>query len=173
MNNQIIKQLLRFLLVFIIQVILLKRLDLTLGSFNYIHIFLYPILILFLPFKTPRAVLLILAFFLGLGLDLFYNSVGIHASATVFLAFIRKYILKLLEPVEGYNFDKNISVTAIGLPWLLSYVAILLFAHNFWFFSVEAFSFVYLKEILLRTFSTFIASYILIMLYLLIFNPKN
>lgn len=173
MNNQVIKQFLRFLLVFIIQVILLKRLDLTFGSFNYIHIFLYPILILFFPFKTPRALFLILAFLLGLGLDFFYDSIGVHASSAVFLAFIRKYILKLLEPVEGYNFDKNVPVTAIGLPWLLSYVAVLLFAHHFWFFSVEAFSFVYLKEILLRTFSTFIASYVLIMLYLLIFNPKN
>lgn len=173
MNNQIIRHFLRFLLVFIIQVILLKRLDLSLGSFNYMHLFLYPILILFLPFKTPRSVLLIIAFFLGLGLDFFYDSLGIHASAAIFIAFIKKYVLKLLEPIEGYNLDQNISVSAIGLPWILSYVGVLLFVHNLWFFSVEAFSFVYLKEILLRTFSTFFASYILIMLYLLIFNPKS
>lgn len=173
MSNQIVRQLIRILLVFTIQVILLKRLNLSIGSYNYIHLFLYPVLILFFPFKSSRTVLLLSAFVLGLGIDIFYNSLGIHASASVLTAYFRKYILKLLEPVEGYNFDSNISVNAIGLPWILSYVAIMLFAHNLWYFSVEAFSFVYLKDILLRTFSTFVASYILMILYLIIFNPKN
>jgi hypothetical protein len=156
-----------------IQVLLLKRIDLQIGSFNYIHLFLYPLLILFIPVKTPRALLLIIAFFIGLGLDFFYDSIGIHASAALFLAYSRKYILKILEPIEGYNIEQRLTINALGFPWILTYVSILLFLYCLWYFSVEAFSFVYFKEIILRTISSFIASYVLIILFLIIFNPKN
>lgn len=173
MNSQIFNQIIRFVLLFIVQVILLKRLDLSIGSYNYIHLFLYPVLILFLPLNIPRIALLVIAFILGIGLDVFYDSIGIHASACVFLAYSRKYVLKFLEPVEGYNIDQSLSAKAMGLPWVLSFVGIALFIHNLWYFSVEAFSFVYLEEIFLRTISTFIASYFLTILFLIIFNPKN
>jgi len=173
MNNIIVSNIIRIIIVLALQVLLLKQLDLSFGSFNYIHLFIYPILILFLPLKTPRILLLVVAFLIGIGLDFFYDSAGIHASANVFLAYCRKYVLKFLEPVEGYNVDQRLTVNRMGFAWVLSFVGILLFLHLFWYFNVEAFSFVYIKEVLLRTFSSFVASYVVIILFLVIYNPKN
>jgi len=159
--------------VLLFQFVLLKRIDLSFGSFNYIHILIYPLLILFLPLKTPRVVLLLTALAIGLTVDFFYDSPGVHASALLFMAFMRKYVLRILEPVEGYNIDQNLSVKRMGFTWLLGYVAILLFLHLCWYFSVEAFSFVYLKEILLRIISSFVASFVIIVLFLFVYNPKD
>ncbi len=173
MNRIDLRTILRSLIVLVIQVVLLKRIDLSIGSFNYIHLFLYPTLIMFLPIKTPRVLLLILALAFGLVIDVFYDSIGVHASALVFMAYSKKFVLQLLEPVEGYNVDQSLSFNKMGFLWVISFTAILLFLHLAWYFSVEAFSFVYFKDIIFRTLSSFVASFVLIALFLLIYNPKN
>ncbi|MBK7701261.1 MAG: hypothetical protein IPJ39_22315 [Saprospiraceae bacterium] len=40
---------------------------------------------------------------MGLALDMAYDSVGIHAAALVFTAYIRNIIIAFLEPFDGYS----------------------------------------------------------------------
>ena len=139
MSSMIYRNIFRFIVVVLVQVVLLNRINLG-GSLNYFHFFLYPVFILYLPLKLRRFVIILLAFALGITLDLFYNSPGVHASACVFTAYIRKYVLQLLEPIEGYNKDHDLSIYKMGIIWVASYSAILLLVHLIWYFSLEAFS---------------------------------
>jgi len=113
-----------------------------------------------------------IGFILGMSIDVFYNSPGIHASACVFTAYIRTWILTLLEPYEGYSTNVSPTIKNFGLPWFLSYASILLGLHLLFYFSVEAFSFVFIFEIVMNTIFSLIASLLLTVLIMLIFNPK-
>jgi hypothetical protein len=172
MNPVVTKNIARFISIFLIQVLVLKRIDFSFGSFDYVHLLIYPLTILLLPIKTSRAIVLVIAFIIGILIDMFYNSPGVHASALVFTAFLRGFILNILEPYEGYNTDDSPTIETMGIGWFLSYFSILLFAHCLWYFSVDAFSFVYFFDIALSTIFTFIPSILLILVLQLLFKPK-
>lgn len=165
------RNILRALLVLSFQLILLKRIDITFGEFNYIHFTIYPIIFVLFPFKMNKTLLVFVGFCIGLFVDLFYDSLGIHAFACTFIAYMRTYILNLLSPREGYGKDGLTSFN-YGLPWFFTYLSTILFLHLLVLYSIEAFSFVYLKEIILRTIFSFIASLFLLMVTNVIFNPK-
>ena len=162
----------RFVILILIQVLILKRINIGWGNIDYIHFFIYPLFILLMPLKIQRPVLLLSAFFAGLIIDMFYDSPGLHTSALVFLAFMRDSILKFLEPRDGYKIDTTPTIHDFGFNWFLIYSSILVFLNVFWYFSVEAFSFQYLPEIILKTIFSFIFSELLIILYVIILNPK-
>jgi hypothetical protein len=150
----------------------LKNIDFAFGSFTFIHILVYPIALFMLPMKTSKALALLIAFVYGLLIDVFYNSPGVHAAALVFSCYIKDLILKFLEPFEGYNINDVPTATKMGISWFISYMSLLLFLHCFFYFSVEAFSFVYFFNIFLNTIFTFFASMFVILLFQLIFRPK-
>lgn len=172
MNNDFLKNIVRIILVVLIQVLILKRLNLSIGSFNYIHILFYPILIMILPLRISKPVLLLIGFAIGLTVDLFYDSLGVHASASVFLAYIRPYILNIFEPRGGFSVNISPTKHSLGIYWFIRYAAAMLLIHLVFYFSMEVFTLVYLKEIILRTLFSFIFSFAFIMLYKLLFNPK-
>lgn len=171
MNSLITRNIIRTIFVLFIQLVLLKRINLTFGDFNYVHLTIYPIIILLLPHSMPRPLVIVSAFFLGLFVDIFYDSPGVHAGACTLVAFLRHYFLLFISPRDGY---KKAALTSYvyGVGWFLTYAAMLLFVHLLVLYSFEAFSFVYFKEIALRTIFSFIASLFLLMVGYLIFNPK-
>ncbi len=171
MNSVLKRNIYRAIFVLSVQLILLKRIDITFGDFNYIHFTIYPIIIALLPFKTNKTLVVLIGFMMGLFIDLFYDSLGVHAATACFIAYSRYYILMLIAPAEGYN-KEGLTSYAYGFVWFVSYISILLFLHLFILYSIEAFSFVYFKEIILRTIFSFLASLFLIILSQLIFNPK-
>jgi len=171
MNKILQRNIIRAVFILFIQLVLLKRIDITFGEFNYIHFTIYPLIILLLPYKTSRTLVIGSAFLIGIFVDIFYDSLGVHAAAATLTAYLRIYILNLISPVEGYSKD-SLTSFVYGLPWFLTYLGVFLFIHLLTLYSIEAFSFVYLKEILLRTVFSFIASLFLITVGQLIFNPK-
>jgi len=174
MSNVVITNGFRFIMLALIQVFILRNVVATGNTFwGNFQIIIYPVFVMLLPFRTPRALTLILAFALGIFVDMFYNSVGIHASASVFMAYLRFLALGWLEPKGGYNEDYSPTKHRLGLGWFMGYSAILLFGYLIWYFSVEAFTFVYWRDILRKTFGSFVISYIIILAMQFIFNPKE
>ena len=172
MQGLLINNIRRFLIIFLLQVLVLKRINIGWEDFNYIFLIIYPLVILLIPLKISRSLIIVIAFFIGLSVDIFYDTPGLHAASLVFTAFVRKYILKFLEPVEGYSTDSTPTIRKYGFNWFLIYSSILMFIHLFLFFSLEAFSFVYFIDILLKTIFSFMLSQIIIIVYVLILNPK-
>jgi len=97
----------------------------------------------------------------------------VHASASVFTAFCRPFVLYQLEPPGGYNINYSPTKSRQGLPWFLRYSGTLMLGHMFFYFSVEAFTFFYIVDILLKTFFGFIFSMIFVLIITFIFNPKD
>lgn len=154
----------RFILIVFFQVIILKNVDINFASFQYFHLIIYPLFIMLLPVRTAKPVVLLLAFFCGFTVDLFYDSPGIHASAATLIAFMRPSVLKLLEPMEGFTVSATPGIKTLGIGPFLIYASILLFSYLLFYFSVEAFSFLYFGDIILRTIFSFIVSIALLIL---------
>lgn len=165
--------LLRFVFIILLQGLILKRIYLGGPHFNYLAIMFYPVLIMLLPMKTSKALLLLIGFGLGFIIDLFYESLGVHMSACVFLAFVRPLVLKLMEPRGGFPVNANPTARDFGLVWFMQYSGVLLFAFLFFYFCAEVFTFSRFFEILLKTISSFVVSFLAILLYITIFNPRN
>ena len=173
MNNSVFINVWRFILLVLIQVLVLKRIAPDYGLFIYISVLIYPIFILLLPIRTPATLTIALGFLMGITIDLFYDSLGVHASACVFTAFVRPYILSALEPRGGYSVNQIPSKHSLGINWFMIYAGILLFLHLFFYFSVEAFTFVYLGEIILRSVFSFFVSMFFVIAYQYILDPKD
>ncbi len=103
--------------------------------------FFYILFIILLPFNIPRALLLFLAFALGLSVDIFSNTIGVHAFACVFLAFIRPGILSLIAPRETLESVSEPRIENMGIQWFVGYAALMIVIHHLILFYIEAFTF--------------------------------
>lgn len=163
----------RFIALVLLQVLILKRINLGGDNFNYISILVYPLFILLLPLRTPRAAILLLAFVLGISVDIFYDSLGVHASAAVFMAYIRAFILAQLEPRGGYNPNYSPTKKRLGFAWFFRYAGFLMFFHLLFYFSVETFNFSQFTNVLLKTATSFVASMLIIVMLMFLFDPTD
>jgi rod shape-determining protein MreD len=132
-----IKNIIIFILAVILQVIIFD--NIMLGG--YINPYFYVIFILLLPFETPRWLLLVSAFFLGLFVDVFNYSFGMHSAASVFMAFLRPFFLRIFSPREGYDTGTLPRISFYGVAWFVKYSAVLVFSHHFLLFMLEIFRF--------------------------------
>jgi hypothetical protein len=106
--------------------------------FDYAFCFVYIATITLLPFEMNRMTLIALAFFAGLTVDIFYNTVGANAAAMTLIAFLRPSVISLLTPQRGYDERQILSLRSMGLTWFLTYMAALTFIHHFVLFLLEA-----------------------------------
>lgn len=170
MNSSVIASLIRFLFFLIVQVLILKNINIYPP---YVHVFIYPLFILLLPLKTPHWALLLLGFLMGICVDMFYYSYGLHAAAGVLIAYARKFVSQFLEPRGGYEINDNPNKTDLGFTWFLQYSSILMGIFVIYVFLLEDFSFLNIGIILLKSVIAFILSMMVILLHHFIFNPKN
>ena len=126
-----------FILLILFQGLILNNVEFG----GYVVPFLYVLFILMLPFETPNWIVLLLGFCLGLLIDSFTSTMGMHTAATIFMAFCRAYLLKLIEPRGGYEFNSKPNVQLMGLMWYLLYATILVLAHHVFLFFLESFKF--------------------------------
>jgi len=173
MNNIVLTNIIRFVVLFLIQALILKRASIGWEGYIYFNLILYPLFIMLLPLRTPKALLVLLGFAMGLAVDIGYSTLGVHASAMVATAYIRSFVINRLEPREGYTINQSPNVSQMGFLWFAKYAGILLFIHLLIYFSVDAFSPVYWQQILQKTIQTFIFSYVILIITVVSFNPKE
>lgn len=169
MINWLPRYLFNFVAFVLIQVLLLNNLQLS----AFMNPYIYVLFIITLPFSTPRWLLLILGFITGLTVDIFMNTWGIHASATVFMAFLRPFILSSFSPRDGYD-PGTLPVPAdYGLGWFFKYSAIMVTTHHLFLFFVEAFSMADFFLILWKSLLSALASMIFIFIAMLFARNKS
>lgn len=127
----------RFLILVLFQVLFLNNYQPT----PYFTPYLYVLFILLMPFETPNSFLLISSFVLGISIDMFSDTFGINAAASVFMAYSRPRVLKGLAPREGYELNTFPRIHYYGLGWFIRYAAVLVVLHHFALFTLEAFTF--------------------------------
>ena len=156
----ILKYIFMWLVLILLQVLLLNHIQIS----GYINPYMYVLFILLLPFETPRYLLLILGFLLGLSIDVFTNTPGIHASATTFLAFLRPYVINLISSRDALEINNPPSLKQMGLAWFLKYAVILIVAHHIFLFYMEVFTLKGFLFTLLRSSLSSVFTIILIIL---------
>jgi rod shape-determining protein MreD len=153
-----------------IQVFLLKNITLYNLSTPYIYI----LFILLLPFEIPNLALFILSFLLGITIDAFYDTPGLHAAACVLLALVRILFISVTVQKEGFDNEPEPTLSIMGVRWFFTYALILTFTHHFFLFSLEAFNFAELKYSIGRViFSSIFTMFLILVSGLLFYRSKE
>lgn len=167
MNNTLLINIFRFVSLLILQVVLFDNIEL----FGFVTPYPYIIFILLYPLNANRAGLIASSFFLGLILDAFSNSGGVHAAACVSLAYFREPFLKFSF---GISYEYHMmKITDKISNELMTYLAISTLFHQLILYSLEIFSFQFILEILLRTISSSILTLVFIIILIFLIKPSK
>lgn len=134
MIGTILANLVRFVLLILLQVLVLDHLDVLNG---YAVPYLYILFLLMLPIELPAWAQLAIGALTGLIMDYFTSTPGMHMSACVVLMYGRLNVLRLLAPREGYEFGARPTVPRMGLAWFTTYAGLLILLHHLWLFFIE------------------------------------
>jgi hypothetical protein len=157
-----------FFVYVLVQVMLLKNLVLLDSAFC----FLYVAFILLLPFELSAVVILLIGFLVGFSIDVFYNSMGIHAFATVLMSYARNYWLSVITPQGGYDMGNAPTLATNGIQWFLVYTLPLVFIHHFVLFFLEVSSFDLFWFTMLKIISSLFFT-IIVMVFLQLLVPQR
>lgn len=160
MIAKIIQHTFRFLFLVTIQVVILNHIQWS----GYINPYVYLLFILMLPVEIPNWLLLLLSLLTGIIIDMFGNSGGIHAAATVLIGFARPGVLKLIAPRDGYESETRLSPQVMGFNWFATYLTMMVLLHHSAYFFLEVFRF---SEFFMTLLKVLINSAITIILILL------
>jgi hypothetical protein len=136
MIREIAKYLLQFIVLILAQLLIFNNIEFS----GFINPYIYVLFVLLLPFNTPAFVLLMSSFTLGLIIDLFMGTPGVHSSATLFMAFSRPFVMSLFSPREGYQTGTFPRLTQFGIEWFVKYTVTLVLLHHFTLFYLEVFT---------------------------------
>lgn len=167
LNNEIFLNTIRFILLVLTQVLLLNHIDFL----GFINPYIYILFIIIFPFTGNKSLLIFLSFLLGLSIDFFGDSGGIHAAASVFIAFIRPVILKYSF---GVSYEYNtIKISNTDFIKQLIYVSSMVLFHHIILFSLEIFNIDHVILFIKSTLFSSIFSIIIILSAITIFSKKT
>lgn len=146
MNKGPLSILIQFIVLLVLQLLLFNNIQFS----GFINPYVYVLFFLLLPFTISKALMLILGLLMGLTIDLFMGTPGVHAAATVLVAFFRPGVLKLIAPHDGYDLNTLPRISYMGLEWFVKYTIIIVVVHHLVLFYVEVFSFSHFFHTLLK-----------------------
>ncbi len=168
--SRAVKNITRFIFFILIQVFVFNNIP---PLHHLVNPYIYFLFILWLPFRMGRRTLMIYAFALGLSLDFFTKTPGLHAACCVLIAYLRPFIINFLIPTEGIaNFDEP-SIKSMGFVPYFTYVIILTFFHHAFLFLLEALQFADFIYFLMKTLLSVAISLLIILITEILFQRKQ
>lgn len=164
---KILQLILRFIFLVLLQVWVLNEIAFQ----GFLNPYLYIAFILLFPPQASRIQLTLIGFILGLSIDIFENSMGLHAAAATFLGYLRPWLLRLFadrQEIKEENYRLNDMQRASFFIYLLMGV----FTHHLVLFALENFSVNNLGAVLLRSLYSSGFTLLFIILYYFL-KPKN
>lgn len=155
----LVKYVVMFFSLVLVQVLIFNQVQFS-GFFNP---YVYLLFIILLPLSTPRYAVLILAFVLGLIIDVFSNSLGVHSAATVFAAYVRPLVIRIISNREDDKSDYP-GLNQNKLAWFINYVLIMVLLHHTILFYLEVYTFANFLNTLYRVILSSLFSIIIIVL---------
>ena len=167
--NKTVLQIIRFVVLVLLQVLVINHIRLG----GYVHPYIYMVFVMLLPFSTPKWQLLVFGFVIGLIVDLFTGTPGLHAGATTLMAFCRPSIIKLVSGNQKFENITEPNIGQLGGLWFFRYALCMIFIHHFALFFLESFSFRLIGQVLLRILLSVPVSVFLIMMIMFIFKTEK
>lgn len=157
----------RFFLLLTAQIVIFNNIDL----FGYINPFPYILFIILYPVNGNKPMLIISSFLLGITMDLFSNSGGVHAASCLILAYSRPYIFKF---AFGLSYEyQTVRINDVITPERFSFLLLAVIVHHFTLFILEVFQLSSLWDILLRTILGTLFTLLMCIVLIYIFKPSR
>lgn len=167
MNSSMLFNTARFILLLAAQVVIFNNINFL----GFINPYPYILFIILYPVNGNRYGLLMASFFLGLVMDLFSNSGGVHTTACLALAFYRPYIFKFSF---GLSYEyQTVRLNDILTPERFSFILLSVVLHHLVLFVLEVFTFEYIWSIILRTLVGTLFTIIICILLIYLIKPSK
>ena len=138
---------------------------------GYLNPFPYVLYIILFPVNGNKPTLLVTSFLLGLLLDMFTNSGGVHATASLLLAYIRPSLFKFSF---GLSYEyQTVKIADKISPERITFLLLAIFIHHFILFSLEFYRFSLIANILGRSFVASIFTLIFCTLIIYLIKPSK
>ncbi|MCF0190454.1 MAG: rod shape-determining protein MreD [Marinilabiliaceae bacterium] len=157
-SQNIIRLLLLFIILVLLQVVIFNNLDFL----GFINPYPYILLVMSMPFGVSTSFLMIIGFGIGLTIDMFSNTPGMHAGSCVLLAYLRPWILKLIALHDDYKTGNLPSSASYGGMWYLKYTILCVSIHHVVLFCFEQIDTILWWPTLLRIILSIAASIVII-----------
>lgn len=168
--SSVVKNIIRFALFLLVQVYVLNKIP---QLHRFITPYLYFLFVLWLPFSISRTGLMLAGFVIGLSLDYFTMTPGLHAAACVLIAYIRPFIITVLMPKDIAEFNyREPSPKAMGWTPYIIYILVLTLLHNGYLVFLEWMSFGSFLDFIIKVLGTTIISLLLIFTVELLFPRR-
>ena len=169
MIKDIIVSIIQFVVLVFCQVFLLDNINFL----GFVNPMLYIWFIIMLPISTPKWLVMLSAFLLGVCIDVFSMDVGTNACVCTFIGFIRPALLNAFSSPMDNTIYKRPSLSCLGFKDFTLFVASIILIHHFLYFVIEIFALSEILQILARTFISSIVTLTLILLLDMIFFKKR
>ena len=169
MNNIFLRNIVRFVLLVLVQVLLLNNMNLS----GYLNPSIYILFVLLLPANINKSLLLVLAFITGYTIDIFANTPGLNAAATVMMAFVMPAVKNMFFKNIDFSPGEEPNLNKVGLSGFFRYTLVLVFIHHFTLFFLESFSFSLFLFTLARIALGTLLSTLIILITMLLFSFRK
>ena len=167
MNSALLVNISRFVLLLAIQIIIFNNMNFL----GYISPFPYILFIILYPVNGNKSGLIASSFLLGITLDLFSNSGGIHATACLVLAYLRPSLFKF---AFGLSYEyQTIKLNDVITPQRFTFIFLSVIIHHFTLFILEAFQLSYILDTLITTVLSTIFTIILCIIIIYLIKPNK
>lgn len=158
MNKIITSNIISFFFFTLVQILFFMNFNLYEWGFSFIYIGF----ILLLPLNISPVLALAIAFTQGISIDIFYNTLGIHAFSTVLLAYLKPTFSKLMIPKMIDDINDLQSISQLGIERTLLLIVSLTFIHHFTLFSfINGFLDYFFSNLLTAFISSLITSFLI------------
>ena len=140
------KQIIRYIVVMVLQVLLFDQLQL----FGVCHPYIYILCLLMMPITLSHSADMLIGAAVGLVMDIFCNSMGVHMASCILLMFIRPYLLGAVVNDKD-RLNEQICLRTLGMEAFLKYMVILVVIHHLTVFMLAAWSISHIGFVLMET----------------------
>jgi len=167
MNSVLFVNIFRFIILLTVQIIIFNNMN----FWGFISPYPYILFIILYPVNGNKSGLLAASFLLGLMMDLFSNSGGFNTAACVILAYYRPYLFKFSF---GLSYEyQAIKLNDVLTPERFSFLLLSVLIHHLILFTLEAFKFTLLLDILLRTVLSTIFTLLICIIIIYLTKPNR
>ncbi|PNW29901.1 rod shape-determining protein MreD [Formosa algae] len=167
MNSNVISLILKFITLILVQVVILNHINFL----GYINPYLYILFVVLYPVKNDRMIFMLLSFLLGILVDVFSDSGGIHAAACVTIAYLRPLVLKWSFGTVYEH--QTIKFNNVDFGSKLMYFSLLTVIHHLVLFLLEVFNFSETLLTLQKTLFSSIFTILLCVIVTIIFSKRS
>jgi hypothetical protein len=167
MNSALFVNIFRFLLLLAVQIVVFNNMNFL----GYISPYPYILFIILYPVNGNKFGLLFASFLLGIIMDLFSNSGGIHTTACLILAYYRPYLFRFSF---GLSYEyQTVKLNDVLTPERFSFILLSVVIHHFVLFVLEAFKISFIFDIFIRTLFSTIFTIIICIIIIYLIKPNK